>query len=197
MNNLLEEIDRIIVVTINGWNTPLLDEIMWSISSKIIWIPLYLFLIFLALKRLNVKQTLFFTLLGVLSVVAADLISNYGFKEVFQRFRPSHNLILSSKLHLYEIKSGEFYRGGLYGFISSHSANFFAFSTFVGLALKAYYPKLLISLLTIASLVSLSRIYLGVHYFSDVLIGGIVGGLIAYLIIHFLYFRFIEKIGTK
>ena len=193
MDNFLEKIDQSIVLAINGWHTPFLDEIMWIISSKLVWIPFYLFLIYLASKKYSLKQTLFFTLFAILSVVLSDLISTYCFKEVFLRYRPSHNLLLSEKLHFYENKPGEFYRGGQYGFISSHAANFFAIAVFVGYSLKSYYPKLLTTLIIIASIVCFSRIYLGVHYFSDVFVGGFVGTTVALLISKYIFFRYREN----
>jgi undecaprenyl-diphosphatase len=194
MDNFLEKIDQSIVLAINEWHTPFLDEIMWIISSKLVWIPFYLFLIYLAAKKHTLKQTLFFTFLAILSVILSDVISTYCFKEVFLRYRPSHNLLLSDKLHFYENKPGEFYRGGQYGFISSHAANFFAIAVFVGYSLKNYYPKLLFTLISIASIVCFSRIYLGVHYLSDVFVGGIVGSTIALILSKFIFNRFRENL---
>lgn len=197
MDNFFEKIDQSIVLAINGWHTPFLDEIMWIISSKLVWIPFYLFLIYLAAKKNSLKQTLFFTILAVLSVVISDLISTYCFKEVFLRYRPSHNLFLTDKLHFYENKPGEFYRGGQYGFISSHAANFFAIAVFVGYSLKEFYPKLLTTLIIIATIVCFSRIYLGVHYLSDVFVGGLVGATIATLLSKFIFSRYRENPKLK
>lgn len=193
MNNFFEEIDHAIVLAVNSWNAPFLDELMWIISGKLTWIPLYVFLIYLAAKKLLWKQVLLFTVTAIVSVIMADLISNYCFKENVQRYRPSHNLLLKDLLHLYQSKPGEFYRGGLYGFTSSHAANFFAIAVFIGMALRQFYPKLIYILLGIAVLVSFSRIYLGVHYPSDVFVGAIVGTLTAFVCYRFLYLRFVDK----
>lgn len=197
MNNFAEKIDQSIVLLINGWNTPVLDETMWIVSSKIIWIPLYVYLIYLASKKLNYKQTILFTIIAIMSVVFSDLISHHCFKEVFQRFRPSHNLLLINKLHFYKTSPDEFYQGGLYGFVSSHAANFFAIALFTGLALKEYYPRILTKLLIIASFVSFSRIYLGVHYLSDIVVGAIVGSLISYILYRFVYLDLKERYNIK
>ncbi len=193
MDNILENIDHAIVLTTNSWHNPILDEIMWIFSSKTPWIPFYVFLIYLAYKKLSRKQLILFTGLAIFCVVSANIISNDCFKDVFKRYRPSHNLILEKKLHFYENKPGEFYQGGSYGFVSSHAANFFAFSVFVGLSLKPFYPKLIYYLIGISFLVSLSRIYLGVHYLSDVAIGGLLGSVIAYLVYRFVYLKLDEK----
>lgn len=197
MNNFLEEIDHKIVLAINSWNTPFLDEVMWLVSAKLTWIPLYILLIYLAAKKLPGKQVVIFITITILSVIIADLISNYGFKINVQRYRPSHNLKLKDLLHLYEMKPGEFYRGGLYSFTSSHAANFFAIAIFIGLALKKFYPKLIYILLSIAVLVSFSRLYLGVHYPSDIFIGALIGTLTAILCYRFLYLYFIERLTKK
>lgn len=193
MDNFLEEIDHKIVLTINGWNTPVLDQIMWVVSGKLTWIPLYILLIYLASKKLPRKQVVFFSLIAILTVVIGDLISNYCFKENVQRYRPTHNLLLKDLLHLYEVGPGEFYRGGLYSFTSSHATNFFAIAVFIGLSLRQFYPKLIYILLSVAILVSFSRLYLGVHYLSDIVVGACVGSLVAYLCYRFIYLRFAYK----
>lgn len=190
MDNVLEEIDRAIVLTVNAWHSPVLDEIMWLLSSKLTWIPFYFLLIYLAFRKLQPKQVVLMVSLAVLSVIISDLICTYCFKEVFMRYRPSHNLLLEHKLHFYENKPGEFYKGGSYGFISSHAANFFAIAIFVGFSLKKYYPKLIFILLSVSMLVCFSRVYLGVHYLSDILGGAFVGTVIAFLAHRFLFLRF-------
>ncbi len=194
MIEFLEEIDRSIVVAINGWNSPFMDEVMWWISARITWIPLYLLLLFIAYKSLSRNQLFLFLGLIGLTIALTDLTSVHLFKNVFLRYRPSHNLLLTDHLHYYLIKPGEYYKGGEYGFVSSHAANFFAIITFVSLVLKARYPKLVYPLLFIGILIAYSRIYLGVHYLSDVFVGGLVGSAIAFLVYRFIYLRYLEKV---
>jgi undecaprenyl-diphosphatase len=185
----LESIDRWIVLMVNSWNTPFLDELMWFISQRATWIPLYLILLIISYKKLQKKQFVVFILLTIVTVVLADLISVHLFKNMFLRFRPSHNSLLTDQLHFYLKPNNEFYKGGLYGFVSSHAANFFALSTFVGLALRKYYPKLIWVLFLLATIVSFSRLYQGVHYLTDLFVGGLLGALIGYLIYRFAFLK--------
>jgi undecaprenyl-diphosphatase len=180
MTEYLEEIDRQIVLAINGLHNVLLDEIMWWISARVTWIPLYLVLLYLAFKQLNRKQLFLFIAFVVASVAITDLVSVHLFKNIFLRYRPSHNLLISDQLHYYQIRSGEWYKGGQFGFVSSHAANYFAIATGSWLVLKENYPNLRWWLLVIGVLICFSRIYLGVHYLSDLIVGGIVGVFIAF-----------------
>jgi undecaprenyl-diphosphatase len=186
----LEHIDRLIVLYINGLHTPLLDEVMWIISGKLTWIPLYIFLAFLSYKKMGVKGMLIF-LLGVLICIAfSDLASKYLFKEVFQRYRPSHNLLLEGKLHFYRISTTDLYKGGQYGFVSSHAANFWTLSTFYWFVFHSNYKRICYMLMFVATLICFSRIYLGVHYLSDVFVGGLLGVSIAFLVYRLFWCKF-------
>lgn len=187
MIEYLEDIDRQIVVFINGCHTPFFDELMWWISARITWIPLYLILLFLAFKKLSKEQLILFVLFAVLAVIITDLISVHLFKNVFLRYRPSHNLLITEQLHYYQIKPGEWYKGGDFGFVSSHAANYFAIATASFLVLRNQYKNLKWYLLAIGILICYSRIYLGVHYLSDLIAGALLGSLISGLLYKFWY----------
>ena len=180
--NKLESIDRAIVLFVNGLHTPLLDEIMWFLSGRFSLIPLYLLLLIL-LKSQNTWKNTAIILVGLtFSILLADQISVHFFKNGFERYRPSHNEELKQLLHFYEVKPGEFYTGGKYGFVSSHAANFFALIAFIYPFYKEKKNWILAGLILVGILVAISRIYLGVHYFSDVLIGAALGILVGFSI---------------
>lgn len=189
----LESLDRQIVLTVNGWNSPLLDEIMWVISGKITWIPLYVFLIYFGLQKLGWKKGLFYIGCVLIAVGCTDFICSGIIKEVFQRYRPSHNLLLTDSLHFYEFEDGSVYSGGQYGFVSSHAGNFFALAWMAGWSLKPYNKRILPILLILAVIISYSRIYLGVHYLSDIIGGFIVATTVSLIIYRLVYLRLIQS----
>ncbi len=193
MIEYLELIDRQLVIAINSLHNPLLDEVMWLISAKLTWIPLYLFLFWLAYKQLGLKLSLLFLLFVIISVSLSDLLSVHAIKDVVKRYRPSHNLLLINRLHFYQITPTDYYKGGEYGFVSSHAANFFVVYTAFMLVFKKRYSKMVYTLLGISITVCLSRIYLGVHYFSDIIGGAVLGAVITYLVYNFFWLKVAQQ----
>ena len=182
----IERLDQRLFVFLNEINSPIWDEIMWNISGKLQWLPLYFFLLYLLYRRFG--KNLWIVLIGAaLLILLSDQISVHFFKDVFKRYRPCHNLELREIVHIVNNKCG-----GKYGFVSSHAANTFAIATYIFLLLFSRYSYKLLGLFIWAILVSYSRIYLGVHYPADVLFGALLGMLLAYLV-----FRFIEKVLQK
>jgi undecaprenyl-diphosphatase len=167
MVNWLVAIDTQLFLFLNGLHTPFLDPIMVFFSGKITWLPLYLIIIFFMYKQFGWR--LLWPLLGVaLVVVLADQTSVHLFKNVFERLRPCHNPDIKEMVHLAASRCG-----GKFGFVSSHAANTFGVATFLALLFKRRWFK--VSILLWAAIVSYSRIYLGVHYPGDVLVGGLLG----------------------
>lgn len=146
---------------------------MTLVSGQLLWLPYFLFLIFLIIKK-EKKQSIFAILFLIIAVAIADWTSVHFFKNVFQRLRPCHNPALINTIRIVNKC------GGQYGFISSHASNFFALASFSSLLIKKKYFSILAY--TIAIIVIYSRIYLGVHYPSDVVAGAIWGFLTGFLI---------------
>ncbi|MCG8577958.1 MAG: phosphatase PAP2 family protein [Flavobacteriales bacterium] len=179
----IEHIDRDLFLYFNGIHSPTMDTVMWYISSTILWIPLFMFFLYYTYKKYSWKGVLVLVLGAALCILFADQISVRLFKNVFQRFRPTHNTEIGDLVHTVFKPNGEEYRGGRYGFVSSHAANFGALATYFFFLFRSY-SKWWILLFVWAALIGYSRIYLGVHYPADVVCGGILGFAIGFGIHH-------------
>jgi len=169
---MIEHLDQQLLLFINSLNTPFWDKVMYAISGKLIWAPLYLAaLIYIGMRY---KRKFWVILLFVILAVAmADQFSVQLFKNMFHRLRPCHEPSLQGMLHLVR---GEC--GGLYGFVSSHASNSFNVALLSLMFIqKRWYT---ISIIAWASIIGFSRIYLGVHYPGDVICGSILGALIGW-----------------
>lgn len=173
MLETLEKWDRALFLLLNSWHNEFMDQMMFLISGKLEWIPLYVLLLVLLIRKYKKHVWLPLLAVGVV-IVLADQSSVQLFKEIFERYRPCHNLEIKDMVHLVNNKCG-----GKFGFVSSHAANTFALATLVGLFLNR---KTFYLLLVWAILVSYSRIYLGVHYPSDVFFGGLLGIILALIV---------------
>ena len=172
MLEFLQEIDEKILFAVNAWNSDFFDGIMWWVSGKITWWPFYLVLLAYLFYKKPPLKALIILGITILLISLSDQSSVHLFKNVFLRLRPSRNPDLEGMLHFVND-----YRGGKYGFISSHAANSFALATFFFLCFGKNWTGFV--LFFWAALVSYSRMYLGVHYFFDVLAGAVWGALLA------------------
>ncbi len=190
----LENIDRDIFLFLNGLHAPFLDQVMYQVSRQWLWIPLYLFILWYTWRKTGWKGLLFLVCGSAVCVLLTDQICNL-FKNSVERYRPTHNSEIGSLVHTVIAPSGEEYRGGLYTFFSGHAAGHMAIATLVFMNLKKY-SQWWTLLFGWALLIGYSRIYLGVHYPSDVFCGFLCGGLVASTV--FLAIRFIRhKLESK
>jgi undecaprenyl-diphosphatase len=180
----LIHIDTEILLAINGWHSPWADTLMWIISAKTTWIPLYLLLIGLLVWRYRQPAStpikwlqkvpacvMMIAVIG-LAVGAADFIASGILKDLVARPRPTRVPELEGVLHLVND-----YRSGQYGFVSSHAANTMACALLFSLIWRKKITTVGMMLWVAAN--CYSRMYLGVHYPTDILGGLIVGSLVA------------------
>lgn len=158
---------------LNSPHTPYLDSVMYLISETIPWLVVLVPFLFLTGYKQDYREFLLFLAFIGLLVFFADSISSGIIKEIFQRYRPTHHPETAD-----QVKTVLGYRGGGYGFISGHATNFLAFAMFTSLVFRHHWYSILIFLITLT--VSYSRIYLGVHFITDVVPGIILGILIGW-----------------
>lgn len=177
-------IERNLFLSLNGSDSVLLDNIFWTITGRYIWVPMLIFLAVMFFYKRPWKEALLTTLAVVLVFTLCDQISSSFFKVFFQRLRPSHHPDFKDI-----IDTVRDYRSGGFSFISGHATNSFGIAFFL---IRLYASRWLsIPVLTWASLNSYSRIYLGLHFISDILAGILVGSLLGLLV--FAVYTFIRK----
>lgn len=182
----LFELDKEILLAVNGWSgAEWLDQLMILASAKWTWIPLYALLALAACRKLGLQNFTWF-LVGVLAmIILSDQGSVVFFKDTFHRLRPCHDPTLTGDINLVSGRCG-----GQFGFISSHASNVFALATLIFLVLKDNLLWLLM-LMVWACWVSISRVYLGVHFPLDILVGSIYG-----ISVGFFTARLLERVIT-
>lgn len=168
--------DQQLFLALNGMHSAFFDFMMFWLSDKLIWIPLYLWLLY-RLIRLNKSQWWLMVVAVVVLVTLTDQVSVQLFKNVFHRLRPCHDPGLEGL-----VRTLNGHCGGSYGFVSSHACNTAGVAIFAGMALRSQLRWLLPVLILWSVLISYSRIYLGVHFPGDVLAGFSVGALIGYAV---------------
>lgn len=173
MLQALKQLDTNIFLYLNGMHSPLCDHVMWLVSDKFIWIPLYAWFLWLLYRNYPKKYWTILLTIGLM-ILVSDQLSG-AFKDLTARYRPTHD---PSIQHLVHTVNG--YLGGSYGFFSGHATNSFAVAAFLIFMLKASRSYIVPVALSYAVLVSYSRIYLGVHFPGDVITGAAAGFLIGW-----------------
>ena len=165
--------ERDLFFFLNGSNSVFLDNFFYLYSYKWTWIPFYACLLFVFLYKRTWKEIVWIIVAIVVLITLCDQISSGLFKPLFHRLRPSHHPDFKEMVDLVFN-----YRGGGYGFISSHAANAFGLATFTALLFKNRIYTLTIMLF--ALLTAYSRVYLGLHFISDIVVGALVGAAIGW-----------------
>lgn len=170
----IHRFDQNLTLKINRWNSNFSDPIWEFLSDIPVWIPMYVLIVAFIIWRLGWKKGLVVVAGALLTFAFCDQSSNFV-KEAVARLRPLHDeYMIANGLHVLE-------KGGRFGFFSAHSANAFGLATctLIGLRIdkRLKYRGYAAWMYTWATLVAVSRIFVGKHYLGDCIVGSIIGAL--------------------
>lgn len=177
----LINLDQQVTLAINGSDSLFWDNVMYVVTNTLSWSVVIVALFWVIFRNNKMKESLLILLFMVLLITVADRICSGWIKPTIARWRPTQDPQL---MYMVDVVRG--YRGGRYGFFSGHACNTMCMAVFLSCLFR--YWKLTLTLLFWSLTTTFTRIYLGVHYVGDVLVGwsvGIILGLLFYLI----YFR--------
>ncbi|NQV03669.1 MAG: phosphatase PAP2 family protein [Bacteroidia bacterium] len=168
MLDSLMHFDQTFFLALNGVHSPFFDQFFYYATKPIVWLPLYLLSFILIIREFRWK-TITIVIAVALVITASDQLANFSKYET-QRLRPSHEPEIEQLVH-----SVNDYKGGQYGFYSAHASTNFAITIFLILLFRRRYRWMIPVLLIWASIMAYSRVYLGVHYPGDIIVGSFIG----------------------
>ncbi|MBD5202692.1 MAG: phosphatase PAP2 family protein [Barnesiella sp.] len=175
MLDQLMALDADILIFLNSFHVPVLDRFVMMFTGRWAWIPMYASLLYVLLRAYDTRRVVIFTLGIALAILLSDQIVAGVLRPIFQRLRPAN---LDNPLSEF-VQVVDGYRGGRYGFPSCHGANSFALAVYMSLIIRR--PRFVTFIFIWALLNCYTRNYLGVHYPGDIIVGAIIGSIIAAL----------------
>jgi undecaprenyl-diphosphatase len=182
MLEFITNIDTRLTLFLNGSDSEMLDAIAVTATKTSTWIPLGILLLYVLMRMKDWKNALLVILCVAIAITLADQMASGIFKPLVARLRPSHNPELQGVIDLV----GD-YRGGRYGFFSSHAANTCAVAVFLSLLFRK--RVFTVAICSWAMVNSWTRLYLGVHYVGDITVGLLWGALVGWIV--FRLYRFL------
>ncbi|QIY90351.1 phosphatase PAP2 family protein [Chryseobacterium gallinarum] len=169
MEEIIQE-DKRVFLYLNNLGDPSFDQLWMLISSTWIWVPLYIIFLYFLYKNYQLKSLVFILIFLALGATVSDQLASV-FKYGVARLRPCHDPSLEPYMRIVKC-------GGSYGFYSAHASNTFFLASFLSILLKNKLKWFPYVIFVWALIVSYSRIYLGVHFPIDILVGAFVGSLL-------------------
>lgn len=170
--NKLIDFDRWLLLAVNGSDSLFFDALADALTTAATWIPLYVALFYMVMKNnASVRRITFIVACAGLCYLLAGAFDDGVVKPLVARWRPTHDPVIG-----WQVDVVDGYRGGNYGFFSAHASNTFSLAVFFSLLVRS---RLLTVALVAWSLVNCwTRLYLGVHFPGDILVGILWGGVV-------------------
>ena len=185
----LIDFDKQLLLWINGSQSLFIDQLASTLTHALTWVPLYLSLFYLVLKNNDRVQKILLVLAAAgLCVLIAGMVDDTIVKPTVARWRPTHDPQIGL---LVDVVDG--YRGGNYGFFSAHASNTFSITIFFWWLVRS---RLLTTSMVLWSLTNCwTRMYLGVHYPGDILVG-LLWGAVTGSLVYWIYKRVTRRYET-
>ena len=187
---ILNGIDNHILFLINNSNSLYLDNVMTTLTCGFTWIPFYIALFWLILKNNETMMQILLIVAAVtLCLIFSGGIDDAIIKPYFSRLRPFLDPIYMGMIHT--VKG---YTPNDFSFFSAHAANTFSITVFFCLLIRC--RLLSVSMILWSLMNSYTRLYLGLHYFTDIFVGMIWGATVA-IIIYMIFKHLYKTISVK
>ena len=186
----LVEYDKDLLLSLNGSDSLYLDRVMRVLTATVTWVPLYISLFYVVLNNNDNFRKVMMILCGAgLCVLLAGTVDDMIVKPMVGRWRPTHDPEIGL---LVDIVDG--YRGGRFGFFSAHASNTFSIAVFFCWLVRSRLLSLALILWSFTN--CWTRLYLGVHFPGDILVGLLWGGLVGSAV-YFLYYRLSRNMTSR
>ena len=185
----LIDFDRWLILAVNGSDSLYFDGVVRTLTTAATWIPLYIALFYLVMKNNNsVRKIVFIVACASLCYLLAGAVDDGIVKPLVARWRPTHDPVIG-----WQVDVVDGYRGGRYGFFSAHASNTFSLAVVFSLLVRS---RVMTAALVLWSLTNCwTRLYLGVHFPGDILVG-VAWGAVVGTVVYLFYLRVERRLST-
>ena len=185
----LESLDKQLLLELNGSDSLFLDRVASKLTNAFTWVPFYISLFYLVLKNNdNFRKIMFVIGAAALCVLLAGMVDDLIVKPTVARWRPTHDPEIGPLVDVVDD-----YHGGKYGFFSAHAANTFSIAVLFCWMVRSWLLSIAMILWSLTN--CWTRLYLGVHYPGDILVGLLWGAIVG-SVVYFIFYRLTRRINA-